>query len=387
MVNYSCKCCDFETERKSNYEKHMRSEKHLRKLNGSDASSLSSLSFTETPTYNVSINRITELEYQLKMKDIEIQNIINEYNLKLQMKDLEIKHKEDMIQMLQKTHHQNVEEQPNVKMVITEKPKANKIQLVPVTENKPIETKKETTIEYLMRERKNAITIETFIQKYLSNPQYNKFIKTISYNGNDYTMLSSVKDADITKASALKQICKVMDKIPHNQRPIFCSDERRHKFYILTNEGWIKSNNEEEIDKLLNKLVNSSYWLLSSSLNNIIKQIPASPFLTEDSFAHQLEKGCEIAINYKQQLDTFNSTFCRMFKTNYNISFEKWNGDIKNKLTIAIMETQEYAKEKIKIQLSKITTATTTKYIEEVEEQTAESDEEEYDNEKDEEWR
>ena len=33
MVNYKCKCCNYETKLKSNYERHLKTIKHTSKLN------------------------------------------------------------------------------------------------------------------------------------------------------------------------------------------------------------------------------------------------------------------------------------------------------------------------------------------------------------------
>lgn len=273
MVKYNCLCCEFETDRKSTYDNHMKSSKHLRRMNGSVVSStLSTLSYTEATT-KTDDNRITDLEYQLKMKDIEIQNIINEYTLKLQMKDMEIKYKDDMIKMLQQGI-QKVEE-PNIKMVITEKP-TNKIQLVPPVEEIPIiDEKKETIVEkssnISLKEKinqhfSNAPTFQHCYKTLLKLPEYNNYL--IELNGDtDKIVLSTEyfkphQYQDNGVDNAVKIISNFFTSFENNKLPFYCSDKQRKVLYIKNDDGWIKStDNENDFDK---EILNLAKFALSS---------------------------------------------------------------------------------------------------------------------------
>jgi hypothetical protein len=325
------------------------------------------------------------------MKDIEIQNIINEYTLKLQMKEMEIKHKDQLLQMLQANPP---EQEPNIKLTISEKPKKSKIQLIPAEEIQISKIdKKETTMDLLKRERKNAITIENFIDEFINNPNQNPNITTIHYKNQEIKVLKSVKPSDYSNgiSFAVKQICKLIDQLPHNQRPIYCSDERRRKFYIFTNNGWIKSNDENSINQIIEQLIRASFKILQCCLYNITKFQPKNPFLCIGDYEEELEKKTERALTYKKELEQFQNTFCKLFRDTYKKTFYDWiDKNERSKITIAVMcdnETMEKATDKLKIQLSSITTIDKKKYIEEKETAKVESDSEiEYDNENDEEW-
>jgi hypothetical protein len=97
MPEYICKSCEYKTNKKNNYDKHLKTTKHLENINKSNEDNCSVSSVSSS----VSKQSIIDYEYQLKMKDLEIQNIINEYTLKLQLKETELKHKDEIIYLLQ----------------------------------------------------------------------------------------------------------------------------------------------------------------------------------------------------------------------------------------------------------------------------------------------
>lgn len=248
MPDFTCQCCNYRTERKSSYDNHLKSSKHLQKLNNQtetqSVSSLNSLEYTTT-TLVTDNSRILELEYQLKMKDAEIQNIINEYTLKLQMKDLEIKHKDELITMLQNKPQLVIQEMP--KQVIAETIE------IPKETNKPKLPVKECLEKYLS----NAPTIEK-CRSNLYKDEYNSYITEIDVQDKPMNILNvnrfKINDFESTGVSnAISIIEKFFDKFDENMLPFYCSDKRRNILYIKTNDGWIKETkqNIEEFDKLL----------------------------------------------------------------------------------------------------------------------------------------
>ena len=98
MVNYNCECCSFNSDRKSSYDNHLKSNKHLNKIKGisttmSDTSSITSQTMTANICDNSSLSRIRELEHKIMLMKTE-------YELKLQVKDEMLNHKEEIIAML-----------------------------------------------------------------------------------------------------------------------------------------------------------------------------------------------------------------------------------------------------------------------------------------------
>lgn len=363
MPKYVCECCEFETDRKSNYDKHIKSSKHLSKLNQPSSStniSVTSVSSLGTEEFKDSSKQsaIVELEYQLKLKDIEIQNIINEYTLKLQMKDNEIKHKDELIAMLRHqttqqpqqplqqqtapvSNHFEPVKQNNINMVIHEK----------TTNQQP---KQESTLDMLKRERKDAITIEEFIDDYLFTDN-NPYIYIGELDNKDYILPVNIKKNDYKSQFLVTQICKTFETIPKQMSPIFCSDERRHKFYILTNDGWIKSNEEESINKIITNLVFKSAKVISQAFLNIF------------------DLQARTDINFKN-----------FFKKKYNMPCEVFMYDHKPELTSKLLYDKTLI-DKLKIALSTMTSSKSKKYVPESEPEPEpdDCDESDYDCEKD----
>jgi hypothetical protein len=271
---FNCLCCKYETERKSSFDNHLKSSKHLEKLNNpttnitlesQSVSSLNSLACTSTEELTINSTRIMALEYQLKLKDNEIQNIINEYTLKLQMKDIEIKHKNDTIEMLKTNLHQSKteEENSNIKMVVTEKIKNEDIN---------IPTKKLYTKECLEKYMEKAPTIETY-KSYLFKEDYNKYITEIDIDGKPANILNvqSFKVSDYKNNgvnNAISIIEELFIKFNSNELPFYCSDKKRNILHIKTNNGWIKETKEniDEFNKLLLDLAKNALWSVQNAL-------------------------------------------------------------------------------------------------------------------------
>jgi hypothetical protein len=245
----------------------MKSSKHLQQVHEpmslleslSETKSIASMSSLNSNSINSNITnntRIIELEYQLKMKENDIQNIINEYNLKLQMKDLEIKHKDDIIEMLRN----------KPQLIIQEKEIVNEI--VEIT--KPKLPVKECLEKYL----KNAPTIETCKSK-LFKEDYNSYITEIDIEDKPINILSitNFKISDFNNSginNAVSIIKNLFKQFDTNELPFYCSDKKRNILYIKTNDGWIKETkqNAEEFDKLLLELAKNALCSVNYAVGN-----------------------------------------------------------------------------------------------------------------------
>jgi hypothetical protein len=263
MVNYICKCCNYETTRKSSYEKHINSDKHK---NIENRDNISSISGDETKHDNTTNNSIVELEYQLKMKENEIQNIINEYTLKLQMKDLEIKHKDDIIlslqkqlqqQQIQRPVEQHPEEEQPVQLIITEQPNAKRPSV-------------KTSLEI---EFKNSPSIEKCYKELINTPEHNNFIQSVELPDEtevnilnpDKSRLSYYQNSSniSTAIEIIKGFIKTFSK---QELPFYCSDKRRNVLHLKTENGWIKEteDNKNEFDNHLLQFGRSALFSITN---------------------------------------------------------------------------------------------------------------------------
>lgn len=361
MVKYNCPTCNFTTDRKSNYERHLKTSKCSNNNSISSSASLSS-SVSNLTDEEMSINnRILELENQLKIKDLE-----------LQMKDLEIKHLKEINLMLK--NEQQVKPSLN---------KSNNIS-VSITEKQPNVFSKAGISDLLKKERSEVISIEDFIKEYLKNPTYNNYLKTTLFNNEELIVSKNVTVSDYNKNLFVTQICNLLNKIPHNKRPIYCSNIRLHKFYIYSNGKWLEPNDEEN-DKLIKNLINELSGVLTKSLGSIIKQNPKNPkHCCDDNYNYDNDEYKK----YEKQKYKFNN----FFKNMYNLDYEVWDDKHKmNIITHLINDEDELNKltKSLKIELSKITSVDKEDYVisqETIKEEIIVDEEEEYDNENDPEW-
>lgn len=279
MVNYICKCCNYETDRKSSYEKHLNSDKHKKVVKQNPRDDVSTISGESThgaddEASTTSNKSIIDLEYQLKIKENEIQSIINEFTLKLQMKDLEIKHRDETIAMLRNQLQQPTKVAEKVVEVQQQKPTPNLdlvINEVPPTKSKrPLKQALETDFQ-------NAPTIEK-CKEFLLMEQHNCFIQTVGHNDEEVPILHQDKirrtEFDLQNTSIAIQLIKsFVASLPKNELPFYCSDKRRHVLHLKTQNGWMKETEENKIefDKLILNFGKSVLFSIQTCLFNTNK--------------------------------------------------------------------------------------------------------------------
>ena len=233
MVKHTCSYCDFETDRKSTYDLHLVSNKHIKKVNTASSKKATvvednqSISSIEEPTAtNIECNtRIIQLEYELKMKEKEIERIINEYTLKLQMKDLEIKHKDEIIEFLQ---NKPKEEPNNIQLLVQEKPKLAVVdENVSQLSNEEDKKLKLPIKQCLLQYRADAPSFENCTREFFCDANCNKFIKVVDFIG-EYKILKEEfikqggNQADCI--SAVEEILKsYFRQYEKNKQPFYCS--------------------------------------------------------------------------------------------------------------------------------------------------------------------
>jgi hypothetical protein len=78
-MKYTCECCNYTTQRKFNYDKHMVSNKHkLVKGTASEVSLETELSNCQMNELKIIMERLDKHEKQLNEQNLQIQNIISE---------------------------------------------------------------------------------------------------------------------------------------------------------------------------------------------------------------------------------------------------------------------------------------------------------------------
>lgn len=388
VKTYLCECCSFETSKKSTYNDHLKSKKHLKKISGDDSASTNSSAVVSeiTSLEDQSINntstasRIRELEHLLQLKDLELQRLKTEYELKIQ-------HKDEIISILKQQQQPPTSSSNNIKFNIEEKLpfKKHKINLTPdnncdIKPNnaKPNEVSKLSTKDFLNKQRKNAQSIEDFMESYICNNDHNK-ISILSYFQNQpiHTpkYIQSPDYPDDFTSYYVNQICNRINELPQNEKPIYCSDKRRHHFYIKTNSGsWVKDN--AEVDKILKTMIDTYYKTLLTLFTNMLRIKPEKPFLTDETYQELLEQNHPEAIKYRREYSSYNA----WFKQTYNLTLEKYENNTHfPKIMLRFFVDFDRVVDKLKIALSSITGDKSEKYVDLGELKSVEEEEEESD--------
>lgn len=233
MPEYFCKCCNYTTTRKSNYDTHNKSKTHLKnaETTNDDVSELS----TDT-----SITHISFLQNELKQYKEEIQSLRNQLEqskLETIKYQTESKMKDEIIIMLKQTP------QP-----VVSTPKED--------DNNSIE-QKSSTKEKLKKERPNAKTIDDIIVLF-KDAELNDLIEYANFPDGEKPIFNTIdmnnfEETDIQHY--VKTITNTISKIPMNERPFYCSDKSRNIFWInKKEEGWIKCD-KQYIDSIILDLI------------------------------------------------------------------------------------------------------------------------------------
>lgn len=345
VKTYLCECCSFQTQKKSTYDNHLTSTKHKNKFNGvTSSSSTTSSTISEEESINTSTaSRIRELEHQILIMKTE-------YELKLQNKDEIIAMLKEQLNNKPSTTNSNIQLKVEENSV-RPKSKINIVYQEPdeIVVNQP--TKKLSTIEMLNKTRANAPSIEELFDEFLIK---NKLSITSQFNGITVVTPKQITHRDYPDnfiSYYVNQICNRINELPQNEKPIYCSDQRRHSFIIKTKGSWIKETGD--VDKILMDIINRYKNTLINLFRSLNTLLPKSPYCTSDSLKEEIENENPKAIQYikdKQKYDYW-------FKETYGIYYEKYFENAKNisvKTNMCLVENDK-ALDKLKISLSSIT--------------------------------
>lgn len=292
MVFYNCEICNYETSKKSDYDTHVKTKKHLKKLNEttdlqsiccSSPNTFSEKSYDTTDTketYNKTINlefKIRELELIIKSKDDVIKMKDEAIEMKdniIKMKDDAIRMKDEIISLLQREQKEQ-RETPKIQDIVqyvSDNSTRYEPNLEPTLEKSTHNSKKEKTKRLTPNDLdihfKNAVTIEE-CSKLLKDDTYNEYIE--NYDDMILIDIEHCKSSNYNENSIDNSI-DVLTKFFKNigQLPFYCTDKWRNTIYIKTENGWIKETEENKnmFDEKLFKLMETSVLVIQSAICN-----------------------------------------------------------------------------------------------------------------------
>ena len=240
--NFFCEKCNYFTDKKSNYKKHLTTAKHLYLQNtdkkvakvannfncicGKTYKHRQSL-YTHQNSCKIFNNNDSSNNSQLVQN-----NITQDVVLKL------ISENNDIKKLLVTQQQQLMEQQKHL-----EEQHKQLFEIVPKIGNNTINNNQRFNINVFLNEKcKDAINMTDFI-------------KSIEV---------SLQQLDFTKQNGLahglsKTIMDNMNKLSLYERPLHCTDLKRETLYIKDEDVWSKDNNKEKIKKAIKKASGKNY--------------------------------------------------------------------------------------------------------------------------------
>ena len=219
-MKYICVFCNYNTNIKCNYIKHLQTIKHIKNTNKSIKNNKHVCKCGKIYKYHSGL-------WKHKKKC----NINNEiFNIKNEIIELK-KNNKILTKELIKSNKNNNELIKEVKKI-----KNNKNQIISqnITNNQ-------------INNNQN-ISINVFLNEYCKDAMnFSDFIKKLEISFDDLTYTGDTSYVEGISKILIKNLCK-LNKL---KRPIHCSDVKRKVLYIKNKEGWEKDKQHENITKCI----------------------------------------------------------------------------------------------------------------------------------------
>jgi hypothetical protein len=227
---YVCDLCDYSTSRKSNWLRHMVCVKHLKNEQKTSKPDDNKPSIT---TYNCLLDELKTLKSEKIAKKRKIRKNNNEKVLKKE----ELKKEE-----LKKEVLKNEKDNLNIEKLYS--------QINQIIENQK-EMKEEVKRSGTTINNYNNISITVFLDNYCNNAKsVQDFLKNVSFELKDIINNNSLIEDYLSK-----KLIKNLQCIPFTERPIHCTDNKRKNFMVKDETiGWVKDNGMDSSGSLYNKV-------------------------------------------------------------------------------------------------------------------------------------
>ena len=254
---FHCENCNFNTSRKSHYEKHLLTEKHKYLQNNDAVATKKKYVCDCGKEYNY---RQSLYNHRKTCKGEKKENIIIQSENKDEMKELVFK----LISENQELKNTVLQENKELRKQISE--------LIPKVGNTiNSHNKQKFNINVFLNEKcKDAISMDEFIDK----------IEVSMKN-----LLTTKEKGQVYGISNI--IMENMNKLSLYERPLHCTDKKRETLYVKNNE-WEKDDSKEHINKALKKveskqLKNLNVWLEEhpNYMNNSLEQEEFAKLMSE----------------------------------------------------------------------------------------------------------
>ena len=241
---YSCEVCDFITFKKTDYERHLLTDKHKKRINDDFIKNeITENELTENKKFVCKCGK----EYKYK-QGLSVHKKKCNYEEKC-VEITEINTKPIISQELVLTMINENKELRNQNQELTNTIK----ELVPQIGNNNTNNSHNTT--------NNQFSINVFLNEQCKDAiNMSDFIKQIEI---------SLEQLDFTKTNGLEKglthaIMENMNKLSVYERPMHCTDVKRETLYIKDNDTWEKDKDKSKIKQVIKKASNKNYTALTN---------------------------------------------------------------------------------------------------------------------------
>ena len=262
--SYYCSICDYSSSNNSNYNKHLRTRKHLEKKGKTTLTSKSVVSSKNT-YYCKICDYSTSRRSNWSRHMLSVKHKKNEQNeQKTSKQDGALPSIEDFNELLDELNmlksekvHQNQHICKKNDKNLSKKEENEKFDIEQLQSqiNKIIENQNElkeeakrsgTTINNY-----NNISITVFLDNYCNNAKsVQDFLKNVTFELNDIISNNSLIEDYLSK-----KLIKNLQDLPFTERPIHCTDNKRKNFMVKDETiGWVKDNGMDSSGSLYNKV-------------------------------------------------------------------------------------------------------------------------------------
>jgi hypothetical protein len=238
---FYCEICDYTSSNNSNYNKHLRTKKHL----ANTESKSRKWQKKHKPKY---FNICEICDYKASKK----------YNWDKHIRTA--KHKQKVAKSGEEVAEEVFDENEIVEPTFTSHTDVNRdklemlaeqMNIITSTLNKVVDNTHHTTINN--NQTTNNISINLFLDKYCHNAQsLQDFVDSVTFKLNDI-----LSEDNLIENFVSRKMLKNLSDMPVTERPIHCTDQKRRNFFVKDkNEGWVKDIACDQINSQIYHTVN-----------------------------------------------------------------------------------------------------------------------------------
>jgi hypothetical protein len=243
---FRCETCDYSSSRKSSYDKHVMTSKHIKKQSVNNM-------LTE------SCKKVANVEENIQNDNLLCKNCNKEYKSRVGL----WKHKKECLGDVQKCevlekeikHHEPTDKE--LIMMLIKENSDFKSMMIKMLENGTHNTS--NTINTVTNSHNKAFNLNLFLNETCKDAMnINDFVESIKLQVSD---LENVGEVGFVEGIS-NIIVKNLNAMDITKRPIHCTDKKREIIYIKDDNSWEKDESQCKMRRMIKKVVSKNQRLI-----------------------------------------------------------------------------------------------------------------------------